>query len=219
MPYTHVQNAKGIGTTTAVATVSALTTGNRLFVGASANTTAGTISISVGSGAVSLITTIGPIDNTVRVYLFELQITTGGATTVTATNTAAVSTEIFVVECSYTGTPAAPTSQTGNTSATQTHSLGASVSFGSGDFVMQNLHATSAASFTANGGAGYALVGGATGTRAAAQYLIGGSGTTTGDITSAANETTATILAAFSSPVSGGGGKPWHYYARMRRAA
>jgi hypothetical protein len=214
MPYTHVQNAKGIGTTTAVATVSALTTGNRLFVGASANTTAGTISISVGSGAVSLITTIGPIDNTVRVYLFELQITTGGATTVTATNTAAVSTEIFVVECSYTGTPAAPTSQTGNTTSTQTHSLGASVTYAAGDFVMQNLHATSAASFTAAGS--FALVGGATGTRAAAQYLIGGSGTTTGDITSAANETTATILAAFSSPVAGGGGKPWLYYQRMR---
>jgi hypothetical protein len=207
MAYTPVQNAKGVGTTTCPVTVSALTTGNRLFIFGSANSTAGTLSVSVNAGAISLITTIGPIDNTARAYVWEYQITTGGATTVTVTNTAAVSTEGFVVEASYTGTPAAAVSQTGSTTSTQTHNLGASVSYVSGDIVIQGCHATSAAAFSAAAG-GWALIGGATGTRGGAQYLApAGSSTTLGGMTSAANETTATILVTFSSPVGGGGAR------------
>jgi hypothetical protein len=206
MGYTPVQHAKGAGTSSAVVSLSTgLTTGNRLFVVGSANSS-GALTVTVNTGTLSTVTTIGPIDSTARIQMWEYQIVTGGATSVSVVFGGAVPTEAHVLEASYTGTPAAAVFQTGTSSGTA-HHLSSAVSYVAGDIVIQGSHAQTAAGFSS--AAGWTLIGGSTNPRGGAQFLAAsGTGSTTGGIVSAANEITVNILAVFSSPVASTGVRP-----------
>jgi hypothetical protein len=207
MAYTHVQNASGSGSGTAAVTVSALTTGTRVFVFAGHNNNTPTFNTpTVNSGTVNFTSVEGPIDNgtSARCQMWVGEVVSGGATTITVSmSSGTVNCEAYVVECSYTGTPGTTLKASGTTTGVSTHPIGAGLAYSAGDFLFQGAHATTTSSFVA--ATNWTEVG-TDQSRGGAQYRIPGSGgSTTGDISSdGTNETTATILAVF--PFTGGGG-------------